>query len=533
LAQTGSEWGRARAFAGLAGAYLLVYLALNMLTDHRSLDGTAITLWSPDDALSVLLIMESAAFAPVLWLAQIGVDVALNHVGRSLFADIGAQTTLAAGYCALAWTLRRKFGLNVRAMRPSDLLAVTAVVPVGVALVGAAYCGVLVLTGQLPPADFLSCYAGFWVGDAAAMCVLIPATGALFRVIVAEPWRRQKMGHSLFVIAATLTFVALVVVISASSVHGRYTFNLLYLPILMIGMKYGFDAGALALLLVQILLLAALDYFNVANSEYSAYQVLMFILAVCGQALGAAFTEWETATAQLRRQQAELAKMSERASNGAIAAAMSHEISQPLASIAAYTFGARRLLETGQGEDKALAALRKAESEAARARLIVERLRDFVAHGVTPLELVDLDELIETILRLQNDAARERGVALSRAPGDDAGPLRVNADRVGVEQAVANLVLNAIEASPARGGRVVVSLTRRLDRVAIGVDDNGAGVAPEIAEHLFEPFETTKPRGMGLGLPLAKEIAVRHGGALSWQALSPRGTRFELELPLA
>ena len=65
------------------------------------------------------------------------------------------------------------------------------------------------------------------------------------------------------------------------------------------------------------------------------------------------------------------------------------------------------------------------------------------------------------------------------------------------------------------------------------VEDNGPGVAAEIADRLFEPFETTKPRGMGLGLPLAKEIAARHRGRLTWAPVAPHGARFELELPLA
>jgi two-component system sensor kinase FixL len=532
FARTRSEWSRSRDYIKLAAAYLLVYLALNTLTDHRSLGGTAITLWSPDDALSVLLIMESWTFAPILWLAQIVVDLLFNHLGRSFYADVCAQTVLAAGLCGLAYTLRVRFGVNVRALRPRDLFALSSVVPIGVALVGLCYCGALIVLGQLAPADALSTFAGFWIGDAAAMCILIPAAGALFRVIVAEPWRKSEAGNALFVSAVTLAFAALVVFVSTASVESRYVFNLLYLPILLIGMKYGFDAGAMALLLVQLLLLAALDYFKVGDREFAAYQVLMFILAISGQALGGTFTEWETATAELRRQQADLAKVSERATNAAMAAAMSHEISQPLASIAAYLFGARRLLETGQSADRALAALRKAEGEAARARGIIERLRDFVAKGATPMDLLDLNELVEIILRLQADAARERGVALYRPPGE-VRPLMVRADRIGIEQAIANLVLNAIEAAPAKNGEVVLSLTSRDGKAAVEVDDNGQGVAPEIAERLFEPFETTKPRGMGLGLPLAKEIALRHGGALTWRPLAPHGTRFALELPLA
>ena len=80
----------ARGYAGLAGAYLVVYFALNVVTDHRSLNGSSITLWSPDDALSVMLIMESWTFAPVLWFAQIAVDLLFGHCRQSLLADVVA-----------------------------------------------------------------------------------------------------------------------------------------------------------------------------------------------------------------------------------------------------------------------------------------------------------------------------------------------------------------------------------------------------------------------------------------------------------
>ena len=527
-----ADAARVRNFARLGFGYFVAYLALNWITAHRSISGSAITLWSPDDALSVMLIMESWAFAPILWVAQIAADLLFSEERHTVFASVVTESTLAVGYLGLALTLRRRFGLQVRSMRPRDFIAVLAVAPLGAAIIGLFYCGALIGLGQLEPAEFLSSYAGFWIGDAAAMVVIIPATCSLFRVIQAEPWREPEVGYSLFLFGVTLIFVALVIFVSASHVESRYLFNLCYLPILMIGMKFGYDAGALTLLVAQIFLLVALDYFDVRDREFAAYQVLMFILSVSGQALGAMVTEWEAATAQLRRQQADLAKVSERATNGAMAAAMSHEISQPLASIAAYVLGARRLLETGQGEEKALGALRKAESEAARARKIVERLRDFVAKGQVEREMVDLDELAGIILRLQIDAARERGVAL-RLVGSEVRPLRARIDRVGVEQALANLVLNAIEAVSAGTGQVVVVVARRGGMATLVVEDNGPGVAAEIAERLFEPFETTKPRGMGLGLPLAREIAAQHGGRLSWRPVSPHGAAFELELPLA
>ena len=522
---------RPRGFAALALAYLAVYFALNLLTEGRSLNGSPITLWSPDNALSVMLIMESWAFTPVVLVAQIVTDFAISHVNYSTPAVICAETTLVAGYLGMAMALRRGFGLNIRNMRPRDLIAVMAVSPLGAAITGLVYCGALVGVGAMAPGSFVGAFAGFWIGDSAAMGIVIPAMGALLRVAAAKPWRGATIGDPLVHLAVTLIFLMFVIAFSASNIQHRYLFNLAYLPMLLIGLRFGYDTAAIVLLFVQIFLVGALDWFHVIDRRFDGYQVMMFILAVSGQALGAVATEWEAARTKLRSQQIELAKVSERATNGAMAAAMAHEISQPLASIATYVYGARRVLESGQSLDIALSALRKAEGEATRARLIIERLRDFVATGDMTRELVDIDELVETIMRLEDDAARGRGVMLKRV-GVQPISLQANVDRVGVEQAFANLVLNAIEAAPASGGRVAVSLSARDRFAVLAVEDNGPGVDPEIADRLFEPFETTKPRGMGLGLPLAKEIATRHGGRLRWLPVVPAGARFELELPL-
>ena len=522
---------RALVYAAIAAAYVAAYLALNLATAPRNLNGSSITLWSPDNALSVMLIMESWTFTPVVWAAQIAVDLWLSRSHSSLPAVISAESTLAAGYLGMAMSLRHVFGLNIRDMRPRDLLAVMAVAPPGAALTGLVYCGALVAIGELPSRAFWPDFAGFWIGDAAAMGVVIPAAGAMFRIYASAPWRRARIGYPLLQLAAVFLFITVVVALSASALPRRYLFDLLFLPILMVGLKFGYNAGALTLLYVQLTLVIAMDAYHVPDVQYGAYQIMMFTLAISGLALGATVSEWQEATAKLRTQQAELAKVSERATNGAMGAAMAHEISQPLASVAAYLHGARRLLENDV-RDRALEALLKAEREAARARVVIERLRDFVATGVMARERVDLEAVVEDVLRWQADAARDGGVRLRRA-GPPGRPLHVIADKVGVEQAISNLVRNAIEAvAEAGGGSVAVGLEMRDGRAVVAVEDDGPGVAAEIVGRLFEPFETTKARGMGLGLPLAREVASRQGGRLAWTPLAPHGARFALELPL-
>ena len=111
---------------------MIAYFALNAFTDRHSLAGSAVTLWSPDNALSVMLIMESWRFAPLVLLAQIGADLVFGHA-PNLLAVVGAETTLAASYLGLALTLRRGFNVRVAQMRPADLVAVMALTPIGAA----------------------------------------------------------------------------------------------------------------------------------------------------------------------------------------------------------------------------------------------------------------------------------------------------------------------------------------------------------------------------------------------------------------
>ena len=109
------------------------------------------------------------------------------------------------------------------------------------------------------------------------------------------------------------------------------------------------------------------------------------------------------------------------------------------------------------------------------------------------------------------------------------------ADRVQIEQVLVNLVRNGIAAA-AEGGaltkRVVIRIRQSRGMAQVDVEDNGPGVSAGVAEHLFEPFVTDKPCGMGLGLSLSRQIVERHGGKLWWDRLDGGGTRFVFRIPL-
>jgi two-component system sensor kinase FixL len=180
-----------------------------------------------------------------------------------------------------------------------------------------------------------------------------------------------------------------------------------------------------------------------------------------------------------------------------------------------------------------LDALTKAEAEARRAREVLERIRDFVSSGNLDLQVLDLSALAEKIAALCREEATARGIEIEVEIIRPIPP--VKADRVQIEQVLNNLVANAIDAASERSdarGHVIIRLAAHGETVIIQVEDNGPGVAPELAESIFEPYQTTKPRGMGLGLPLSLRIVQRHAGRLWWEPNSPVGARFVVALQI-
>jgi two-component system sensor kinase FixL len=228
-----------------------------------------------------------------------------------------------------------------------------------------------------------------------------------------------------------------------------------------------------------------------------------------------------------------LVRVSAQATAGAMGMLLAHELSQPLSTVATYALAARRMLQSGAGAEPVMVALRKAEAEAQRTRQVLERIRDLVSVGrlqPRPLNLVDAALKIRA---LGIEGANGRGVEIAV---ESFRPIPfVKADPIGIEQVLNNLVGNAVDAAAERGdgrGRVVVRVIGGDDCAIVQIDDNGRGVSPELAESLFEAYQTSKPSGMGLGLTLSRQIVRQHAGRIWWQPVEPEGTRFVVELKI-
>jgi two-component system sensor kinase FixL len=246
-------------------------------------------------------------------------------------------------------------------------------------------------------------------------------------------------------------------------------------------------------------------------------------------------TERQETQKRLQDLQAELVHMARFTALGEMASTLAHELNQPLTAAASYLNGARRLVDGGKPEDlpMVLKAIDSAAGQALRAGQIIRRLREFVSRGETDRQAEDLRRLVEEASALALVGAKEAGVQFAlRFEGDL--PL-VLADKVQIQQVLVNLIRNAIEAMQSTEVReLTVSVFQAdLETAQIDVRDTGSGISPDILPQLFQPFVTSKPHGMGVGLSISRTIAESHGGRLWAEPAPDGGTIFHLTLRIA
>jgi two-component system, LuxR family, sensor kinase FixL len=186
--------------------------------------------------------------------------------------------------------------------------------------------------------------------------------------------------------------------------------------------------------------------------------------------------------------------------------------------------GSRRILADYMDESLTLVkdAVDKSAEQALRAGQIIRRLRDFVARGESERRVESIAKIAEEASALALVGAKDQGIRTSFH--FERGKDLVLADKVQIQQVLLNLIRNAIEAmhdAPTRD-LMVSAMRDGTGMVTISVADTGAGIAPDIATQLFQPFVTSKREGMGVGLSICRTIVEAHGGRI-WTEPNPAG----------
>ncbi len=243
-------------------------------------------------------------------------------------------------------------------------------------------------------------------------------------------------------------------------------------------------------------------------------------------------TERQETQHRMQELQAELVHMSRFTAMGEMASTLAHELNQPLTAVASYLNGCRRLLDGTESVHNLMLrdAIDRAAEQALRAGQIIRRMRQFVSRGESESRVENLPKLIEEASALALVGAKEAGVRVTFAL--DARVGFVLADKIQIQQVILNLIRNGIEAMQETARRELTISTMELpeNMVEIAVTDTGPGIAQEIAPQLFQPFVTSKPQGMGVGLSISRTIIEAHGGRLVAESNPGGGTIFRLTL---
>jgi len=249
--------------------------------------------------------------------------------------------------------------------------------------------------------------------------------------------------------------------------------------------------------------------------------------------LQAEIVERQRADVRFQELQSELFHAARLNAAGQMAAALAHELNQPLAAAVNFVRAAQRQLATGSRDkiETISGIMDQAAGEVLRAGEIMRHLRDFVRRGAAKRGVERVVTMVKEASSLALIGAGASGVQMRFS--FDPNATRVIADRIQIQQVLVNLMRNAIEAMTGSGRRELGVTTALLDdeTTEFAVADSGTGLAAEIADHLFEPFVSTKPNGMGLGLSICRSIVEAHGGRLRTEPNKGGGTIFCFTLP--
>jgi C4-dicarboxylate-specific signal transduction histidine kinase len=255
-------------------------------------------------------------------------------------------------------------------------------------------------------------------------------------------------------------------------------------------------------------------------------------LATAHSQLVAQVRRSDQADLRLRELQVELSHAGRLSTAGQMAAALAHELQQPLTAATGAANAARRLLTQSTSENSV--AVRTILDEIAghsmRAGQILRRLRDFMSRGKIEKRVESVPSLVEDAVSFAMAGSGALGIAVHVSL--DPAAATVCANRIQVQQVVVNLMRNAFEAMATSPRRELYLTSARLDpqTIEIAVADTGSGLTAEVANRLFEPFLSTKSDGMGLGLSLCRSLVEAHGGQLRYEANPAGGAIFRFTL---
>lgn len=507
------------------GAFVLLYLLLDWVSFVHPMRGLNITPWNPQSALAVALLMWRPGAWWLVWLAVAAGEALVRGDSTPWQAALCSSAMLTLGYTVIAAALAHFLGRRPRAVMRRHFVAFLLIIGLGALLSSLLYVGALAAFSIPPPGRLLAALHRGWIGDAVGLLVTLP-------VLLALASRERRASSVALLRSVEWWLVMLLAVGGTVAVFTRPAeeqfklFYLLLLPAVWGSARFGFTGAVWSSALVQLLLVAAVQSADYRPLTVFELQLLMAALAATCLLLGATTEEREEAARDLRASLHLVAA-------GDMAAALAHELNQPLTALSTYARASQLLVERLGRENQALVDVTdKLVQEANRAGDVVKRLRDFFRDHATQLQPTELAPLMDDVMRAQASRAQALQTRLDWFCDPDIPAIWL--DRVQIAVVLRNLVANALEAASQsqEATPVWVSVRAHADggEVTVAVTDSGDGLAATQTAWIFDSRRSSKPGGMGVGLGICRSIIEAHGGRV-WAEAGPGG-KFFFSLPV-
>ena len=300
----------------------------------------------------------------------------------------------------------------------------------------------------------------------------------------------------------------------------------------IMAMNAGFRTGLFVPLLKDNEIVGTISLGRTQVQPFTDKQISLFSDFAAQAAIALDSTRRER---QYREAQMALAHANRVTTMDQLTASITHEVNQPITAAVTYALAARRFLSAEPPNFREVDdALSRIVKEGHRAGEVVERVRALVKKVPVRKDAVAIDDAILEVIALTRAEAANNSVSMRTQFAE--GLPRVQGDRVQLQQVILNLIVNAIQAmrgiaEGARELQISIDAVPSEGGVRVGVRDTGPGLSPESLSRLFEPFYTTKPEGMGMGLSICRSIVEAHGGRLWAIPCEPRGALFQFTIP--
>ncbi len=513
--------------AVLGVGYVAAYVLLVWISGAETM--LANYSWNPNAGASfAAVVMLGRRMLPFGFIAPLLGDLVAGQFALPWVYQLASVGLIGGIYGAAALFLlhpKRGFDRTLQSMSSVILLSLTAAV--SSALVAVTHIGIVIAAGLLTTADFVATAVSYWIGDFIGTMVLTPVALVLWSRRYAV-WGSVETLFQLAFIVAALVFAY----IFWTTEHVPF-FSILFVPVVWMAVRRGIEGVCLGILATQISFISGFRAFPSEISEMPKMQAFMLVLTITGLIAGGLVTERRRIEAVLRLHQESLARLAHLGSIGELAAAVAHEINQPLSAAGTYARLVADALRTGYDNADAVAeTAMKAATQVERAAAVVRHLRALVRLDRSNLIACRVDRIVrETIDLCQPDLDRA-GVKIQQSivPGL---PL-VMVDMLQIEQALLNLMRNSIDAIGGAGQRTIAieAAIKDADFVVVSVRDSGPGFPPDRAANPFLPLSSTKKEGLGIGLSLCRSLIEAHGGRI-WLGPETPGATMHFTLPVA